>query len=246
MCGLLAGSGDLKPEVITALGCMNVSRGKDSAGIGWQDGDRVTFEKVAAHPLAAFPITLKKAIRKAAASGVCIGHTRAATQGKVTARNAHPFMVDGILFAHNGIIQNDEKFGKFQVDSESLIFGIKRRDFSKYVGSIALVWIEGGKLYAYRKGNPLYRGLLDGGLYLASERSFLERVRCKKIQELPEGTLLCFDKGKLLTSKRIPQNRVYPDNALEVIRPSTSYTPDMTNWPDNDMDLAGLNPDDPE
>ena len=55
-----------------------------------------------------------------------IGHTRAATTGDVTIRNAHPFKYGHIVGAHNGMIQNwDEIKGhkdKMQVDSE-IIFG---------------------------------------------------------------------------------------------------------------------------
>ena len=37
-----------------------------------------------------------------------IGHTRAATTGAVTTRNAHPFSYGSIIGAHNGIIDNWE------------------------------------------------------------------------------------------------------------------------------------------
>lgn len=55
-----------------------------------------------------------------------IGHTRKATTGKVSARNAHPFMHEKIIGSHNGFIfdhhtLNKEYKREFEVDSEHLI-----------------------------------------------------------------------------------------------------------------------------
>ncbi|BAQ85355.1 glucosamine 6-phosphate synthetase [uncultured Mediterranean phage uvMED] len=59
-----------------------------------------------------------------------IGHTRAATTGDVTIRNAHPFKYGHIVGAHNGMIQNwDEIKGhkdKMQVDSEIIFSRLSR------------------------------------------------------------------------------------------------------------------------
>lgn len=208
MCGLLAGSGKLNPRIITALGCQNESRGDDSAGIGWQEGHKLLIEKVAISPLVAYPHILQDSILQASKSSAMIGHTRQVTTGSVTNDNAHPFILDGIIFAHNGIIQNYEKFGKYAVDSMSLIHGILKKDFSKYEGPIALVWIEAGRLHAYRKGNPLFRGILDGAVYLASERKFLGEVGCKRIKELAEGRVYSFKESQIYQSYEVPTNKL--------------------------------------
>lgn len=218
MCGLMAGSGKIESKILTALGCLNEERGTDSAGVAWVEDGKVKIEKIAQHPLVAFPVTLNKSMRNATLMGpmgVCIGHTRQATTGAVTSANAHPFLVDTIAFAHNGMIANHAALGKYEVDSECLIDGIKAKDFSKYEGSIALVWIEDGKLHAYRKGNPLFRGIYHGGMYLASNRKHLESVGCQKVKELSEGRIYIFLGAAVISSKSVPTN---------TLRSYTKYT----------------------
>lgn len=206
MCGLIAGTGHIEPRRLVALGCLSESRGHDSAGVGWQAGDRLRTVKYAQNPLVAFPVGLSPAIRHAARYGApIIGHTRQATQGAVTARNAHPFLdtESRIAWAHNGVILNDKHFGKFEVDSESLIFGIKKKDFSEFEGMFALVWIEDGKLHALRHRNPLYRGLKKGGVYLASESDFLKEIGCHKIKELSPRFEYVWENDRLISTKAI-------------------------------------------
>lgn len=62
-----------------------------------------------------------------------IGHTRAATTGDITTRNAHPFRYGHIIGAHNGIISNwDELDGykkKMEVDSEIIFSRLSRLSY---------------------------------------------------------------------------------------------------------------------
>lgn len=212
MCGIFAGAGKLESRLLTALGCLSSKRGTDSCGVAWWDQETKAPDhlKIAASPLTGFTYHLRDAMIKAAKSSLAIGHTRQATTGAVTSDNAHPFTVDGISWAHNGIVYNYQDFGTFTVDSEALLAGIRSRDFSKYRGSVGLVWLQDGKLYAYRKGNPLYRGCLRDGIYLASEQEFLSCLGMKKIKPLGEGRLYVFDAtGKTIGADKIPENTSY-------------------------------------
>ena len=219
MCGLLAGIGKLNTSRIITLGSLNEDRGKDSTGLAYVAGGEIKLAKTAERASVALNMSLRKDVTEAALSGLFIGHTRQATQGAVNERNAHPFLVDGIAFAHNGIIINDDDFGKYEVDSESLIHGIKARDFSKFEGCIALVWIEGGQLKAYRCGNPLFRGRFGGSTYLASQRTQLQAIGCTHIRELGEGLIYTFLTPEKITTERVPKNEVwtytYKGSALE-------------------------------
>lgn len=207
MCGLIGGTGNIESRYLVALGCLAESRGSDSAGVAWQAGNLLRVAKVAKNPLVAYPVDLAPAIRHASKyHAPIIGHTRQATQGAITARNAHPFKDDklGIAWAHNGIITNDAQFGKFEVDSECLIGGIEKRNFSAYAGSISLLWIEEGKLHAFRKNNPLYRGSKRGAVYLASTEAMLQAIGCHKIKELSEGFMYVWDGGRLASTTKVP------------------------------------------
>lgn len=234
MCGLIAGIGKLNTNRIIALGSMSEDRGADSVGIAYLSGGEVCIAKVADRPCVGLNITLRKEVTEAAVSGLFIGHTRAATQGAITSANAHPFLDQGIAFAHNGIISNDEKFGKYEVDSQSLIHGIKARDFSAYEGPIALVWIEDEKLHAYRGGNPLYRGRHGTATYLASDSDYLKAVGCTHIRELAEGMIYVFHSESRITTKRVPINKTW--TALynwQDMAPLNGAQLDGKNWKDD-------------
>lgn len=211
MCGLVGASGTIDPNVVRALCCLSAERGKDSSGVGWYNEERsqLDFRKITGDPVVQFNVALSEFIDLAAASGNLIAHTRQATTGAVNNDNAHPFLIDQILFAHNGIISNYEKFGVYQVDSQALIHGIKKKDFSEYRGSIALIWMEEkGKINVFRQGNPLFRGLLKGALYMASEEDFLKEVGCVGIKEFKEGQVFVIGGSAIIKSFSVPSSTV--------------------------------------
>lgn len=209
MCGLFAGVGKLNSNRIVSLGSMNEDRGTDSTGLAYLKSNEIIVEKIAERAAVALNLSLRKAVTEAALSGMFIGHTRLATKGTICSANAHPFLIDGIVFAHNGIIGNDKDFGDYTVDSMSLIHGIKAKDFSKYRGCIALIWIEAGKLQAYRSGNPLYRGRHAGSTYLASEEEQLKAIGCTSIKELKEGFIYTFHSENNITTQKVKENQSY-------------------------------------
>lgn len=233
MCGLIAASGPtINPRIVQALGCFSSDRGRDSAGIGWQEGGMIKNHKMTGDPICLFAIQLADSIIQASQAGILIGHTRAATHGSVTNKNAHPFMVDGILFAHNGVISNYRTFGEYEVDSQCLIHGIKKLDFSEFMGSIGLVWIKNNSLFAFRQGNPLYRGMKDGTMYLASDDDYLKNVGCERIRQLAEGRVYEIKDARIKESRKVPTQAA----AYKYVTQKWSQTPAVEKpQPDKDM-----------
>jgi len=124
-----------------------------------------------------------------------IAHTRWATHGGVSERNAHPHLsCDGrIAIVHNGIIENYEEIKKnlvrkghsfaSETDSEVIVHLLedllRRRSIEEalpaliraLVGTFAvLIMIKGrDKIYAIKRDSPLVLGTADGRTILASD-----------------------------------------------------------------------------
>lgn len=79
-----------------------------------------------------------------------IGHNRAATAGKITVNNAHPFISGNIAGVHNGTLKlphcTFEDKNKYDVDSEALINAINEEGISETIpktcGAWSLVWYD--------------------------------------------------------------------------------------------------------
>ena len=200
MCGIFGytGNGESAPVLIDGLKSLEY-RGYDSAGIAVQNSDG------AVHVLKQAGGTDSVA-RLAAASaeqpigGHCgIAHTRWATHGAVTEKNAHPHTVsDGLVtMAHNGIVENYLELKKelnglgceFASDTDSEVIahliavGMRagssledavRAAIARTKGAAAILAMsarEPGVLVAARSGNAggVVIGLLEGGHAIASD-----------------------------------------------------------------------------
>jgi glutamine---fructose-6-phosphate transaminase (isomerizing) len=119
MCGIVGYVGNRPALSIVLDGLRRLEyRGYDSAGVAVIDGDAVLTEKRAGK-LA----NLEKALADRSGDGIAsgstgIGHTRWATHGGPTDRNAHPHLSgDGrVAVIHNGIIEN---FARLRAELEA-------------------------------------------------------------------------------------------------------------------------------
>ncbi|MBI4220516.1 MAG: glutamine--fructose-6-phosphate aminotransferase, partial [Chloroflexi bacterium] len=107
MCGIIGytGSDDAIPILLEALKTLEY-RGYDSAGVGVIRNGHIGVTKVAGRVEALAQKLGAIAAGPSATAG--IGHTRWATHGGVTDRNAHPHTStdEAVAIVHNGIVEN--------------------------------------------------------------------------------------------------------------------------------------------
>ncbi len=137
-------------ELFTSMLQMDSIRGEDSTGVFGVDADgKVDIIKADTH---AWQFTRCKQYgdfehRIYSTYRIVVGHNRAATKGKVTAENAHPFKADNITCVHNGTIYNhDELDSSTEVDSHAITKELAKKDAKAALNSIhgpfALVWYD--------------------------------------------------------------------------------------------------------
>ncbi len=197
MCGIVAAAAgsNIVPVLVEGLKRLEY-RGYDSAGIaviGAGNIERVrSVGRVAELEHAA----------AATQSVTGIAHTRWATHGVPSERNAHPHVSGSIAVVHNGIIENYESLRAdlstrgyvftSDTDTESIahliqagleaepdLFKAVQIACRQLVGAYAIAVIDHtqpGKIIVAREGSPLLLGVSDTGNYAASDASALLQV----------------------------------------------------------------------
>ena len=193
MCGIVGYIGDQQAAPILLDGLEKLEyRGYDSAGIAVYDGEKINVMKAQGR---------LKVLRELSHDGellpgtLGIGHTRWATHGAPSDRNAHPhFNQDRtIAVVHNGIIENYLKLKKklekkgynfvSETDTEIIAQLLDYYYDGNPLRAITKVmhWMEGSyalgiifsdhpdELYAVRKDSPLIVGHTKGGSIIASD-----------------------------------------------------------------------------
>jgi hypothetical protein len=126
-------------------------------------------------------------------------HTRSASLGEVTIKNAHPFKLGKILGAHNGYVYNHEELAakysrNFPVDSMHLFAHLnENRSFTEVVARGAIEWIKiddpktiylsklfAGELAVYGIGTE---DNVEGIVWSSSYKHLLKALFCAGINE---------------------------------------------------------------
>ncbi len=144
MCGIVGYVGGREAAPILVEGLRRLEyRGYDSAGVSVVGPDGVVRTVKAEGKLT----QLERALESSPAGGSCgIGHTRWATHGAPSHRNAHPHLsMDGeIAVVHNGIIENAGPL-RTRLEADGFVFG-SETDTEVIVHLIDREWREGGTL----------------------------------------------------------------------------------------------------
>ncbi|QQK78999.1 glutamine--fructose-6-phosphate transaminase (isomerizing) [Salicibibacter cibi] len=195
MCGIVGYIGTESVKDILLKGLQKLEyRGYDSAGLAIVDEQREDVQLVKEKGRIA---TLRKEVEKTNPEGTCgIGHTRWATHGVPSARNAHPHQSASRRFTlvHNGVIENYESLKeeylydvdlRSDTDTEVIIQIIERFVFdglavndafrntlSLLKGSYALALLDeeaDDRIYVGKNKSPLLVGTADDANVVASD-----------------------------------------------------------------------------
>lgn len=209
MCGIVGiiGQEPVAPVILEALKRLEY-RGYDSAGIATLAGGEIERRRAEGKLF-----NLEKMLDEWPLDGtIGIGHTRWATHGAPTERNAHPHATDRVAIVHNGIIENFRELRErlaaegatfvTETDSEVIAHlvtshldkGLDARAaaaaaIKELEGAFALGIIFRGDtdlMIGARQGSPLAVGYGDGAMYLGSD-AFALAPMTNRVSFLEEG-----------------------------------------------------------
>jgi glucosamine--fructose-6-phosphate aminotransferase (isomerizing) len=216
MCGIIGivGTSPVASRLIDSLRRLEY-RGYDSAGIATLDGGEIVVRRAAGKIR-----NLQAALAEAPVAGeIGIGHTRWATHGPPTQRNAHPHRAGRVAVVHNGIIENFAELKQdllagghsFASDTDTeviahLIDQALQGGFSplealkatldKLHGAYALAVLVQGEddlLLGARRGSPLVVGYGDHEMFLGSDALAVGPFT-QTIAYLEEGDYVAIDR----------------------------------------------------
>lgn len=155
MCGLIAlvaknkrGFFGKEVDMFTQMLFADQLRGADGTGIFYNQRDKI---KVVKAPVASSDFVCTKEYDFAEKevyqnSNFVVGHNRAATVGKHTTENTHPFKCGHITLVHNGTLVSHKHLADTENDSHAICSSIAKEGFHKTIknvnGAYTLIWFD--------------------------------------------------------------------------------------------------------
>ena len=212
MCGLVGVISNKRVtrgqrKVFDVLLALDTLRGKDSTGVGFvkMDNGYCYVKNTVTGVEFVISDDLKDAYKENSNAWALLGHNRAATFGKVTAENAHPFIEGHIMLAHNGTLKNMvnvKQFRSFDVDSHFIAAHMATSDSEQDTlellnGAYALSWWNGrDKSYNLARNHerPMYIYIPDDNALIYSSSEYILKAALSTVNiynpelvELPVG-----------------------------------------------------------
>ncbi len=209
MCGIIGilGHHEAAPLLVEALKRLEY-RGYDSAGIATVNKGRLDRRRAVGKLVNLSDLLVHEPL----AGKAGIGHTRWATHGAATVKNAHPHKAGPVAVVHNGIIENFRELRaeiaeagyafESETDTETVALLAQlymargmtpveaaRETLGRLHGAFALCFLFDGEedlMIAARKGSPLAIGHGDGEMFVGSDAIALAPLT-DRITYLEEG-----------------------------------------------------------
>ena len=209
MCGIVGvlGQHQAAPILVEALKRLEY-RGYDSAGIATINNGKLETRRAVGKLVNLSDLLVHEPL--AGKSG--IGHTRWATHGVPSTKNAHPHQAGSVAVVHNGIVENFKELReelaqlgipyKTDTDTETVAllaqYHLSQGDSPRVAAQKTVVRLEGAFALAFlfhgeedlmiaaRKGSPLAIGHGDGEMYVGSDAIALAPLT-DRITYLDEG-----------------------------------------------------------
>lgn len=152
MCGLVGCAGmigDKEEKAFVNLLQFDTVRGPHSTGVLVVNSHKhASVHKELGTPWELFDsLKFEKAMN--GINNVLLGHNRYATKGAINVANAHPFLFDGVIGAHNGTLVSQytlDDYRDFDVDSENIYHHMNNNGvddtIQKLNGAFALTWYD--------------------------------------------------------------------------------------------------------
>ncbi|OQY09122.1 MAG: glutamine--fructose-6-phosphate transaminase (isomerizing), partial [Fusobacteriia bacterium 4572_132] len=220
MCGIVGYIGDNLPKKVLYDGLAKLEyRGYDSAGIAIIEENKIIIKKAVGKLNALGEVLNKEYIQ----GNMGIGHTRWATHGGPTVKNAHPHMdcKGELVLVHNGIIENYLELRaelikkghifKSETDTEVIVhlieeyytgnlYGAVKKSLKYLDGAYAIAVMskkEADKIIVARQGSPLVLGIGEGENLIASDiPAVLEYT--KNVVFLDDGDMAIVKKDEVI------------------------------------------------
>jgi glucosamine--fructose-6-phosphate aminotransferase (isomerizing) len=217
MCGIIGINSQSEVVSKTLKGLLKLEyRGYDSAGISFIGEDK----KISTLKVVGKINLLQEITKKEKAQGtLTISHTRWATHGEPSEKNAHPHSSAKISIVHNGIIENSDEIKsqfsdsafKSETDSEVILHLVEhflnngispanaiRKATAQLEGSYAILAIFADHpeiMIATKKNSPLVLGQSDDSSYVSSDSYSLSGY-VESVSYLEDQDLAILSKGK--------------------------------------------------
>jgi glucosamine 6-phosphate synthetase-like amidotransferase/phosphosugar isomerase protein len=244
MCGIAGYSLSPRSSVDRTLAAQALlaaiaERGADAVGYAHRGDD----DHVVVHKQRTGASALLDRISVPADATQALIHVRDYTKGHPTIEaNNHPVQHGPMVGIHNGTIANDEEvfarhgFARAEpdmtVDTEVILAVAETADdlpgaLEELHGSMAAAWLDERRpeavFLARGVGRPLWIGSTGHGTFFASTRDALEilenyaSIRLRK-REIPEGSLLTLERGRVTRRERFQPDTSYVEQALPAVR----------------------------